>query len=413
MTNNTKWMLVVVALLVLLLVIFVPLAFFYGRYIAADNIVPGVTEPVQEGVGGLPSSTPVGATALPGTEIAVIGTNTPLPTNTLLPTNTPLPTSTSLPTLTPLPTSTPLPTNTPFPTFTPTPTTPCNWAQFVSDVTIPDGTMMAPGVKFTKIWRIKNIGTCTWTTEYSLNFVSGTAMTVNNTVVYLKSLVRPGEMIDVEVKLTSPTSPGTYTGSWLMKNPGGLTFGVGQNVNTPVHVTVQVLNVDSNLPFDFVLRMCEANWRNSDGDKLPCPTSPTGSNGFAVILANPYIEGRQENEPAIWVNPDHEPDGKIKATFPAYRVKAGDHLRTWIGCLNDNKGCNVTFEINYIQNGGSAVQLGSWQETYDGNSQILDIDLTFLADSDVNFILIVRINNDKYDKANAYWFVPRIVNLNP
>ena len=36
------------------------------------------------------------------------------------------------------------------------------WAQFVADVTIPDGTNFAPGTAFKKTWRLKNIGTNAW-----------------------------------------------------------------------------------------------------------------------------------------------------------------------------------------------------------------------------------------------------------
>ncbi|PIU90073.1 MAG: hypothetical protein COS63_04110, partial [Anaerolineae bacterium CG06_land_8_20_14_3_00_57_67] len=49
----------------------------------------------------------------------------------------------------------------------------CDWAQFVADITVPDGASFAPGAAFTKTWRLKNIGTCTWTTSYALVFVSG------------------------------------------------------------------------------------------------------------------------------------------------------------------------------------------------------------------------------------------------
>ena len=40
----------------------------------------------------------------------------------------------------------------------------CDQAQFVSDLTVPDGSSFAPGATFTKTWRLKTIGTCTWTT---------------------------------------------------------------------------------------------------------------------------------------------------------------------------------------------------------------------------------------------------------
>ena len=76
-----------------------------------------------------------------------------------------------------------LPTNTPLPTYTlpavqEQPTViplPCNKAQFVSE-TIPDDTEFASGEVFTKSWTLKNIGTCTWNTNYKLMFVSGDAM---------------------------------------------------------------------------------------------------------------------------------------------------------------------------------------------------------------------------------------------
>ena len=49
----------------------------------------------------------------------------------------------------------------------------CDWAQFIADVTVPDGTTYTPGATFQKTWRLKNIGTCTWTTSYALIFDSG------------------------------------------------------------------------------------------------------------------------------------------------------------------------------------------------------------------------------------------------
>ena len=407
MSRNMRWMLVIIALLVLMFIIFVPLAFMFGRNIGVDSVVPPTTEPTRAEVVVFPSETTM------ATDVVPVMTSTLLPSSTPLPSATPLPTLTPLPTQTPLPSSTPLPTNTPAPSLTPTPTTPCNWAQFVADLSAPDGTVLAPGQSFTKTWRLKNIGTCTWTTEYSLNFVSGTAMTTNQTVVYLKKLVKPGETVDVEVKMTAPTKPGEYQGNWLMKNPGGLIFGVGTKADTPVHVKVLVLNVSADAVYDFALHICDATWHNSTGDRLPCPTSPTGTRGFATVLGAPNLEERLENEPAIWVHPDHVADGRIRGKYPAYTVKNGDHFKAWIGCLKGMDGCSVRFELRYKEGDAPAVQLGSWTEKYDGSSQVIDIDLSSLADKSVTFILTVYIENTNYDKANAYWFVPRIVNQAP
>ncbi len=53
-------------------------------------------------------------------------------------------------------------------TLIPLPTTAgsteCNKVFFISDETIPDGTVIKSGAKFVKSWKIKNDGTCTWST---------------------------------------------------------------------------------------------------------------------------------------------------------------------------------------------------------------------------------------------------------
>src|SRR6266511_6187810 len=51
--------------------------------------------------------------------------------------------------------------------------TDCDHAQFVSDLTSPDGSSFAPGAVFTKSWRLLNIGTCTWNTSYNIVWVGG------------------------------------------------------------------------------------------------------------------------------------------------------------------------------------------------------------------------------------------------
>ena len=51
----------------------------------------------------------------------------------------------------------------------------CNQAYFLTE-TIKDGTQYYPGESFTKTWTLKNIGTCTWNTNYRLAFESGDIM---------------------------------------------------------------------------------------------------------------------------------------------------------------------------------------------------------------------------------------------
>ncbi|MEW5828296.1 MAG: NBR1-Ig-like domain-containing protein, partial [Chloroflexota bacterium] len=128
---------------------------------------------------------------------------------------------------------------TPTPSNTPVPGACTNKAQFIADTTIPDGTVMTPGKTFKKTWRLKNIGTCTWTTSYSLVFDSGEQMGGAASVA-LTSQVKPGQSSDISVDLTAPSANGTYRGYWKLANEGGTRFGLGTNADKPWWVEIKV-----------------------------------------------------------------------------------------------------------------------------------------------------------------------------
>jgi hypothetical protein len=127
------------------------------------------------------------------------------------------------PTATLPPTSTPAVTNTPLATTSSGGATGCDSATFVSDVTIPDGEEIAPDAEFVKTWRLKNSGTCTWSTSYSLVFASGNAMDGTASQA-LSGSIAPGSNVDVSVTLTAPPADGEYTGYWALRNASGQNF---------------------------------------------------------------------------------------------------------------------------------------------------------------------------------------------
>ena len=407
--NFNKWILALIGVFILgAAVVAIPLLLVI---VTERTSFEELGTPVVVVVTAEPLEPPVNPDA---TEEVIAPTATTIPTETLLPTETPLPTSTLPPTETPLPTMTftPMPTATPLPTLTPTPIpVPCNWAQFITDVTVSNGAPIAPDTSFTKTWRLKNIGTCTWTTSYDLVFVSGTALTNNNTVVALPSAVKPGESIDLSVKLKSPIKPGDYAGYWMLEDGAGQRFGVGVRADLTFNVVIKVLNVNSDVSYDFLVNMCKAEWRNSHNTLLPCPGSSTDNPGFVTLLENPRLETRTENEPALWVHPDERTGGKIIGTFPSYKVENGDHFMAWIGCLADTKGCNVTFELKVRTPNDKVVVLGTWNETFDESITEVDVDLSEYAGQTVKLVLSVTVDNGKPEQANVFWFVPRVENL--
>ena len=141
----------------------------------------------------------------------------------------------------PLATTPPVPpadTATPTPTITELPPAPagtCDQAYFVSE-TIPDNTAFLPGTPFSKTWRLRNVGTCTWTSSYALVFDHGDSLGAP-AAIPLAGAVAPGQEIDLSVNMQAPVAPGTFIGHWRLRNASGGLF----YTNSTSTFTVQIL----------------------------------------------------------------------------------------------------------------------------------------------------------------------------
>ncbi|MES0362200.1 MAG: NBR1-Ig-like domain-containing protein [Anaerolineales bacterium] len=113
-------------------------------------------------------------------------------------------------------------------------------ATFITDVTYPDGSFVSPGSSFIKTWRIKNVGTCTWNSEYQLLFDGGNAMSGPTYQQLTNIHIPPGETLDISVQLTAPDTPGTYRGNWKFRGPYGDIFGL--TTGNPIWVEVEVVD---------------------------------------------------------------------------------------------------------------------------------------------------------------------------
>ena len=139
------------------------------------------------------------------------------------PTQTPASTPTALPTFAPVTTSAviTLPAITQVAAITPTAS--CYQLRYVSDVSIPDNTQMAPGQTFTKTWKVKNTGSCAWDAGFKFAFVGGEQM--SGATYTLPSSVAAGAELDISIAMTAPTKAGTLRGNWRMSTAGGQFFG--------------------------------------------------------------------------------------------------------------------------------------------------------------------------------------------
>jgi hypothetical protein len=82
---------------------------------------------------------------------------------------------------------------------------------------------MNPGQSFTKTWRIKNSGSCTWNSSYKFAFVQGNSM--GGQPQSINGSVAPNQTYDMIVPMTAPTTPGSYAGWWQMVNAQNVPFG--------------------------------------------------------------------------------------------------------------------------------------------------------------------------------------------
>jgi hypothetical protein len=157
----------------------------------------------------------------------------------------------------------------------------CNNSLYVSDVTIPDGTVMAPGQAFVKTWKFQNSGTCAWTSDYQIAFTSGKAMSGSTTPI--GKAVSSGSNVNISVSMIAPTAVGTYTGNWHLTDDSGNGFGAYVYVQIKVSKDAATLTVtptitatgDTSTPTD-TLEATETVTRTPTRTRTPTAT-PTGT----------------------------------------------------------------------------------------------------------------------------------------
>jgi len=318
--------------------------------------------------------------------------------------------------------------NTPTPGTEPTS---CDKVQFMADITIPDGTPLAPGASFTKTWRLKNIGSCVWTRSYQLAFFSGEQMGGPSSANFPAN-VAPGQTVDISVPLVAPVVEGRYRGYWMFKNDNGALFGQGVQANKPWWVDIRVTAssgtpatptngpAESNTPgsptltpaaptasvapsitpgeptvppnpnvvYDFAANACEAVWSSGAG-QLPCPGIDGDARGFVLRIDQPRLEtGMTDSRRGLLTFPQNVQNGMISGLYPPIRIQNGDRFRSALMCEFGATNCYVAFRIDY-QIGSDPVKTlwGPFLERYEGQYYSADIDLSSLAGKDVRFIL--------------------------
>jgi hypothetical protein len=272
----------------------------------------------------------------------------------------------------------------------------CNQAGFVKDVSVPDNTEFPPGTTFEKTWRLKNTGTCTWNTSYTLVVDGQNPLSAPGSSLLTSKNILPGETVDVSVNLKAPDTVGTYRTNFKLRSDGGEVFGIGSG-NKAFWAQIEVI-VATGLTYDFNTRASEATWTSGTGkDKendLTYGGDVADPNGTATVVDGVVLENKNTSGKVLLTIPKRTDNGYIQGVYPAYQVQPGDRLKGRVGFMipsgsgvcGDGK---LKFEV-HSQSDGNTKKLGEWTTTCDGSLTPIDIDLSSLKGNSVKFVLVVR-----------------------
>jgi hypothetical protein len=295
------------------------------------------------------------------------------------------------------------------PTQTPTPTLPpipCDLAGFVSDGTIPDGTRLSASSAFTKVWLVRNIGTCSWNSDYTLVFSAGELM-AGQSPLTIGKVLPPGDTIELAVNLVAPATAGIYTSGWMLANNTGETFGLapdGQPLTLRIVVGSQVTTA-----LDFTDKACSASWSSAIGN-INCPNPDDFVTGAVNPVESISVEGGIEfNLPSLEVIPNEGANGITSGKYSLLQIQKNDTFQAIIGCGNDQPDCGLVFELKYDSGDHNLISLGRWNEDTNNSLQKVSVDLTPLENKTVSLILVVSSASSTSRDNKGVWISPVIL----
>jgi hypothetical protein len=305
-------------------------------------------------------------------------------------------------------TDTPTPLSTATNVATALPTSVCDLSQFVSE-TIPDGTNFAPGASFTKTWRVKNVGACTWSSSYAIVFDSGDLLGAPDTIPFPGN-VSPGQEVDLAINMKAPTTPGSYESYWMFRNASGVIF-----VSTPYSAKITVTASPSTptatssgltilhpiitlIPFllpntQQVLNQVNVNPGTVGSAAATCPSGTLAvGGGFALgsdmIVSGSYPQGNGWQAEALnnssssqllnaYVTCLSNTSGSVSSKNSSTLVTAGSNGNITAACPSGSVAVGGGFRFNplYLQVFNSSQSGNGWQ-VYAKNSSGINSNLT-------------------------------------
>jgi hypothetical protein len=97
-------------------------------------------------------------------------------------------------------------------------------SKFVADVTVPDGSVVAPGRQFVKTWEIRNVGTVAWSGRYLERQPGPDGAPCRTPDRVPVPATAPGASVRVSVEVDPPSTPASCKVYWKMVDGQGRAF---------------------------------------------------------------------------------------------------------------------------------------------------------------------------------------------
>lgn len=247
----------------------------------------------------------------------------------------------------------------------------CMRGEFIRDVTIPDGSYIAPGGAFVKTWRIRNMSPSNWDAGTQLVFYSGSQMGAPASVPF-PNAVNVGEYVNVSVTFQAPVTGGTYQSNWMIQTPDNVRFGVGCDGTVPLYVLISTSGpLHGYIPYSYSAPL---PWGTTSCGTTNCSTINPCASGSCYTASSSSVKDLPHNPNCNNivrnVNDITVPDGTKFSPNTAFR-------KTW--SMKNGGTCVWTEDYSLVFTGGDG--MGSAQtvqmphRVYPGETVTISIDL--------------------------------------
>lgn len=306
-----------------------------------------------------------------------------------------------------LPSDTPVvPTVPALPGATNTPLVACDKVTFVSE-TIPDGTDFAPSAAFTKTWRVRNTGTCTWNTSYAIVFDHGDSLSAPAAVAF-PGVVAPGQEVDLSLNMTAPASPGTYESFWKFRNASGVIF-VTYPFSAKIDVIAPTMTMTPTIDWGIIITIGPIFILKTVQQVFKQESISSGSTGNAYITCpgSSIVTGGGFALGSDMIANTTSMDGNGWRTYAKNNSGSSQLLNSYAICLSNSGGttsqvfAQVTAPANEIGNAVVACPAGS-VVTGGGYASNLNFTVYNSSKSGNGWQVYARNNSGSGQLLNAY-----------